>query len=73
MEKQAENLMIENISKNMSDADEYPAMMSIHSRCVSILANLWGVQKGEKAIGTATTGTYRLSANTFWNESAIRP
>ena len=27
MEKQAEELMIENISKNMSDADEYPAMM----------------------------------------------
>lgn len=41
----------------MSDADEYPAMMAIHARCVSILANLWGVQKGEKAIGTATTGS----------------
>jgi glutamate decarboxylase len=27
METQAEQLMFENISKNMSDADEYPAMM----------------------------------------------
>lgn len=27
MEREAEALMIENISKNMSDADEYPAMM----------------------------------------------
>ena len=40
----------------MSDADEYPAMMDMHTRCISILAHLWGVQKGEKAIGTATTG-----------------
>ena len=27
MEKEAEALIMENISKNMSDADEYPAMM----------------------------------------------
>lgn len=31
-------------------------MMDMHARCVSILAHLWGVQKGEKAVGTATTG-----------------
>ncbi|KAK0653759.1 Glutamate decarboxylase [Lasiodiplodia hormozganensis] len=37
--------------------DEYPAMMQMHSRCVSILSHLWGVQKGEKAVGTATTGS----------------
>ncbi|TVY55867.1 Glutamate decarboxylase [Lachnellula cervina] len=57
MEEHAQKLMFENISKNMSDADEYPAMMQMHSRCVSILAHLWGVQKGEKAIGSATTGS----------------
>ncbi|KAF3931657.1 hypothetical protein ABW20_dc0108874 [Dactylellina cionopaga] len=57
MEPRADDLMKENISKNMSDADEYPAMMNMHSRCVSILANLWGVQKGETAIGSATTGS----------------
>ncbi|KAH8684872.1 pyridoxal phosphate-dependent transferase [Tricladium varicosporioides] len=57
MEAQARELMIENISKNMSDADEYPAMMQMHTRCVSIIANLWGAQKGEKAIGSATTGS----------------
>lgn len=57
METQAEQLMFENISKNMSDADEYPAMMQMHSRCVSIIANLWGAQKSEKAIGSATTGS----------------
>jgi glutamate decarboxylase len=57
METHAEQLMFENISKNMSDADEYPAMMQMHARCVSIIAHLWGVQKGEKAIGSATTGS----------------
>lgn len=57
MEREAEALMIENLSKNMSDADEYPAMMNMHSRCVSIIAHLWGVQKGETAVGTATTGS----------------
>lgn len=57
MEHEGEQLMIENISKNLSDADEYPAMMDIHARCVSIIANLWGAQKGEKAIGSATTGS----------------
>jgi glutamate decarboxylase len=35
MEKAAEQLMIENLNKNMSDADEYPAMMDIHARCKS--------------------------------------
>lgn len=31
METHAEQLMFENISKNMSDADEYPAMMQMHA------------------------------------------
>lgn len=57
MEREAEALMIENISKNMSDVDEYPAMMDIHARCVSIIANMWGAQKGEHPVGSATTGS----------------
>ena len=36
MEREAEALMVENLSKNMSDADEYPAMMAMHSRCVRV-------------------------------------
>lgn len=57
MEDAAKQLVIENLSKNMSDADEYPAMMNMHTRCVSIIASLWGAQKGEKPVGTATTGS----------------
>jgi len=78
MEENARNLMIENIAKNMSDADEYPAMMQIHARCVSILANLWGVQKGEKAIGSATTGSSEaihlggLAMKRRWQEKRMK-
>lgn len=57
MEREADALFLENISKNMADADEYPALIEMHTRCVSIIAHLWGVQKGERAIGTATTGS----------------
>ena len=57
MEGNARTLMIENINKNLADADEYPALMRIHERCISILGNLWGVRPGEKAIGSATTGS----------------
>lgn len=45
------------VSKNLADNDEYPALMAIHERCISILAKLWGAGNGEKAIGTATTGS----------------
>lgn len=48
---------MENLSKNMADADEYPAMMNIHQRCISMLSHLWRIPKGETAIGTATTGS----------------
>jgi len=57
MDPWADKLMMENIAKNMSDADEYPAIMAIHARCISILSHLWHIPKGETAIGTATTGS----------------
>jgi glutamate decarboxylase len=50
-------LILENIAKNLCDNDEYPAMLHIHQRCVSMIGNLWGVPKGVQAIGTATTGS----------------
>ncbi|XXH02774.1 hypothetical protein Hte_009160 [Hypoxylon texense] len=57
MEPNATQLMAENLAKNLADNDEYPAMMSLHERCISMLAHLWGAGKGEKAIGSATTGS----------------
>jgi glutamate decarboxylase len=52
-----DTLIMENMSKNLADNDEYPAMLHLHQRCVSMLGNLWGVPKGQQAIGTATTGS----------------
>ena len=78
MEREAEQLMIENLSKNMSDADEYPAMMAMHARCISIIAHLWGVQKGETAIGSATTGSSEaihlggLAMKRRWQEKRMK-
>lgn len=57
MEPECDKLILENIGKNLADADEYPALMAIHARCISMISNLWGVPKGETAIGTATTGS----------------
>ncbi|KAI0138156.1 glutamate decarboxylase [Hypoxylon sp. NC0597] len=57
MEPNATQLMVENLSKNLADNDEYPAMMTLHERCVSILAHLWGARKSERAVGSATTGS----------------
>lgn len=40
MPEEGKKLMIENISKNFADQDEYPATMGIHTRCVSMRAFL---------------------------------
>lgn len=47
----------ENLTKNLADSDEYPALMTIQQRCISILSHLWNVQEGETGVGTATTGS----------------
>jgi len=52
-----EKLLVENISKNLIDQDEYPATQDIHTRCISILAELWNAPSHHHAIGTATTGS----------------
>jgi glutamate decarboxylase len=57
MPEEADKLMIENMSKNLCDEDEYPAMVDIHGRCISMLAHLWKAPHSENAIGTCTTGS----------------
>jgi glutamate decarboxylase len=48
--------MMENINKNLADNDEYPALLQLQQRCVSMIGNIWGA-KGSKAVGTACTGS----------------
>jgi len=60
MDSQAEKLIMENLYKNFADKDEYTATQVIHTRCVSILADLWHApHEGEKctAVGTAVGGS----------------
>ncbi|KAG8709362.1 hypothetical protein FRC09_000714 [Ceratobasidium sp. 395] len=57
MPEEGKKLMVENISKNFADQDEYPATMGIHTRCVSMIADMWKAPDGGKAIGTATGGS----------------
>lgn len=64
MPEPACRLMRETMNINICDQDEYPATMSVHSRCISIIADLWKQPKMKShdgrsmaAIGTATTGS----------------
>ncbi|KAF4615256.1 hypothetical protein D9613_002765 [Agrocybe pediades] len=74
MPPQAEQLFVENISKNLIDSDEYPATQIIHTRCVSILADMWHAPSAKEAIGTATTGSSEaiqlggLAMKRMWQE-----
>jgi glutamate decarboxylase len=58
MKRETEARMVENPSQNLSDTDEYPVMMGIRSRCVSIIAHLVGAEKGEAAIGPARASSF---------------
>ncbi|ODV86577.1 hypothetical protein CANARDRAFT_27010 [[Candida] arabinofermentans NRRL YB-2248] len=41
VEDDAEKLIIENLTKNLADNDEYPMLIELQQRCISILADLW--------------------------------
>ncbi|KAI9463388.1 glutamate decarboxylase [Russula earlei] len=70
----ADKLMLENISKNLIDQDEYPMTQDIHTRCISILAELWNAPSHHHAVGTATTGSSEaiqlggLAMKRIWQE-----
>ncbi|KAJ7285610.1 pyridoxal phosphate-dependent transferase [Mycena rebaudengoi] len=70
----ADKLMMENMSKNLIDTDEYPATQLIHTRCISILADMWHAPSSQHAIGTATTGSSEaiqlggLAMKRMWQE-----
>ncbi|SCW03672.1 LAFE_0G15632g1_1 [Lachancea fermentati] len=53
----AKRLITENINKNLADNDEYPQLMEITQRCVSMLAQLWHCDVDKEPLGCATTGS----------------
>jgi len=59
-------LIEENLTKNLADNDEYPMMIELQNRCISMLADLWHAPTDEnpdgskvttRAIGTPCTGS----------------
>ncbi|KHN98744.1 glutamate decarboxylase [Metarhizium album ARSEF 1941] len=56
MEKEAEDLMLEAMSKNFIDFEEYPQTAEIHHRCANMIANLFHAPQ-DTAIGTSTVGS----------------
>lgn len=76
VDRQATQLMNENMTKNLSDSDEYPSLMAMHARCVSMLGQLWHGEPG-KPIGTATTGSSEaihlggLAMKRRWHEKRV--
>ncbi|KAF9435756.1 hypothetical protein BGZ76_005592 [Entomortierella beljakovae] len=54
MESEADQLIMENINKNLCDEGEYPVTAEIHRRCISIIGDLWN---SNDAIGTSTVGS----------------
>ncbi|CCH41035.1 Glutamate decarboxylase [Wickerhamomyces ciferrii] len=52
----AKELAKENLVKNLADADEYPTLIDLTTRNISILGKLWN-RTDDEPIGTATTGS----------------
>lgn len=55
----AKKLVESNLVKNLADADEYPILMNLTNRNVSILGQLWNGEftEDKQPMGTATTGS----------------
>ncbi|KAL0947169.1 hypothetical protein HGRIS_013295 [Hohenbuehelia grisea] len=74
MPEPAMKLMQENMNKNLIDQDEYPMTQLLHTRCISMLADLWHAPSAKQAIGTATTGSSEaiqlggLAMKRIWQE-----
>jgi glutamate decarboxylase len=59
MEEEADKLMVENMSKNFIDWEEYPETADVHVRCVNMVARLFNapVEANEEALGCSTIGS----------------
>ncbi|KAH7297960.1 hypothetical protein KP509_25G021000 [Ceratopteris richardii] len=59
MEPECEKLILEALSKNFIDFDEYPATHDIQDRCVNMIARLFHapLAQNEQAVGTSTVGS----------------
>ena len=77
MDENANKLMVESISKNFADQEEYPYTNILEKRCCSMLADLWNASKDEKPMGLSTVGSSEaimlcgLAMKFHWKESRL--
>ncbi|MFZ9036283.1 MAG: glutamate decarboxylase [Francisellaceae bacterium] len=57
MEPEADDLIMQCISKNFIDHDEYPQVEKFHERCIHILADLLHASGNKDYVGTGTIGS----------------
>ncbi|EEY22413.1 glutamate decarboxylase [Verticillium alfalfae VaMs.102] len=57
LDTHGEQLLLENYAKNLACRHEYPGIDELHSRCVSILGDLWGVSAAGAPVGSAVSGS----------------
>ncbi|KAG0681040.1 hypothetical protein C6P40_002826 [Pichia californica] len=62
-------LIIENLTKNLADCDEYPMMIELQQRCISIIANLWNAPLEISDSGIQTPG--KIDHFSKWKSRAI--
>ncbi|SCU87320.1 LAME_0D09626g1_1 [Lachancea meyersii CBS 8951] len=53
----ARKLILQNVDKNLADNDEYPQLIEITQRCISMLSQLWKADPETETLGCATTGS----------------
>ncbi|GAA5973579.1 hypothetical protein JCM11641_007131 [Rhodosporidiobolus odoratus] len=80
MEDDAEKLMMENLTKNFIDVEEYPAMGEIETRCVNMIGRLFNApldDEKSEVVGVSTVGSSEacmlavLAAKRRWKEKRL--
>ncbi|TCO56072.1 glutamate decarboxylase [Actinocrispum wychmicini] len=74
LEPELAAVVVENLTKNITNHDEYPASVELERRCLNILADLWH-DEDMRFAGVATTGSSEaillavLAARTRWRDN----
>lgn len=62
-------LITENLTKNLADNDEYPMLIDLQQRCISIIANMWNAPLEVSDTGIQTP--HKLDHFVKWKSRAI--
>jgi glutamate decarboxylase len=68
-EPESLKLIIENLTKNLADCDEYPMLIELQQRCISIIANLWNAPT--EAVDTGIQTPHKSARFSKWKNRAI--